>query len=144
MKLKFFSQKVSILYHFRLPPSSSPRIPLPHHDLLITSKKKNISLLPGSTMADLGAHGWVSVAELCIYIPLLLLSLYVCIRQGFYRSSGWVYTFILCLVRVIGPIFQIVARSNPGNTGLIRAAVTLDAIGISPLFLATLGLLSRL
>jgi hypothetical protein len=88
-------------------------------------------------------RGWVSVAELVMYIPAGIISLIICGRHGFRRSTGWIYTFILCLVRVVGAICQILTYSNQ-STNLIDATIIIDSIGISPLLLATLGLLSRL
>lgn len=90
-----------------------------------------------------GSRGYVSIVELIVYIPAFALALFVCIRHGFARSSGWMYTLILCLARVIGAILQLVTYSKP-SVGLYTAVFTIDALGISPLLLATLGMLSRL
>ena len=89
------------------------------------------------------SSGYVSVAELVFYTPGLLLAYLTCSRHGFSRASGWVYTFLLCIVRMAGAICQLVMYSNP-SSGLIAATIILDGIGISPLLLATLGMLSRL
>lgn len=85
----------------------------------------------------------VAAVELAFYIPTTILAIFVCARHGFNRSSGWIYTLILCIVRVVGAIIQLQSRHNPSN-GLIEAKIIVDSIGISPLLLATLGLLSRL
>lgn len=89
------------------------------------------------------ARGWVSVVELIVYIPAILLSIVVCSRHGFNRSSGWIYTLILCIVRIAGAICQLMSYHDH-STGLITAVIIIDSIGLSPLLLATLGLLSRL
>ncbi|KAF7556930.1 hypothetical protein G7Z17_g1056 [Cylindrodendrum hubeiense] len=88
------------------------------------------------------ARGIVSVVEVIVYIPALIAAIIVCSRHGFSRSSGWIYTIILCLVRVIGSVCQLLTYSNH-SSGLLQATIIIDSIGISPLLLATLGMLSR-
>ncbi|KAF2423793.1 hypothetical protein EJ08DRAFT_423000 [Tothia fuscella] len=91
----------------------------------------------------LDSQGAVSIVELIVYFPAITASAIICSRHGFTRSSGWVYTFILCLVRILGAICQLVTYSDH-SSGLIKAVIIIDSIGISPLLLATLGMLSRL
>lgn len=88
-------------------------------------------------------QGIVSIIELVVYIPCLVAAFIVCSRHGFRRSSGWIYTLILCLVRIIGAACQLASYTNNAPS-LIKTALILDSIGLSPLLLATLGLLSRL
>ena len=84
----------------------------------------------------------IALVELIFYIPFLFISAFVCYRHGFSRSSGWLYTVILCIVRIIGGILQFVSH-NDHSTGLLETTLVLDSVGITPLLLATLGLLSR-
>lgn len=63
------------------------------------------------------AHDTVAVLGLIFYIPAFSLALYVCIKQ-------------------------FISNKNP-STGLLQAVLILDSVGISPLLLATLGVLSR-
>jgi len=88
------------------------------------------------------SHGGISIFELVVYFPALLVAIFVCSRHGFGRSSGWVFTLILCLVRIVGACCQL-ATYHSETKGLFEAVIILDSIGISPLLLATLGLLSR-
>jgi hypothetical protein len=88
------------------------------------------------------ARDTIALVELIFYIPFLFLSVFVCSRHGFSRSSGWLYIIILCIVRIIGGILQFVSH-NDHSTGLLEATLVLDSVGITPLLLATLGLLSR-
>lgn len=88
-------------------------------------------------------RGWLAVIELVVYIPALLIALYICKKHGFTRSSGWMYTLILCVVRIAGSICELLTFSN-SSTSIIKTMIILDSIGLSPLLLATLGLLSRL
>jgi hypothetical protein len=94
-------------------------------------------------MVHFDARGWVSVVELCVYIPFIIIAAIVCKRHGFNRSSGFLYTLILCLVRIIGSVCQLLTYHD-SSSGLVKTALILDSVGISPLLLATLGLLSRL
>ncbi|KAJ4400377.1 hypothetical protein N0V91_008733 [Didymella pomorum] len=89
-------------------------------------------------------HGRDTIAliDLIFFSPCLLLSVFVCFRHGFSKSSGWLYTLILCLVRIIGGICQFVSHSDQ-SAGLIQTILILDSVGLAPLLLATLGLLSR-
>ena len=91
---------------------------------------------------EFNARGGVSILELCIFFPSLIGALLICHRHGFNRSSGWIFTLILCLVRVIGACCQL-ATYHDLSSGLIKTTIILDSVGLSPLLLATLGLLSR-
>lgn len=88
------------------------------------------------------ANGIVSVVELVVYIPAIVISFIVCARHGFSRTAGWLYTLILCLVRIVGAVCQLLSYTS-SSTGIIEATIIVDSIGLSPLLLATLGLLSR-
>lgn len=88
------------------------------------------------------SRGGVSIFELIIYFPALITAAIVCGRHGFGLGSGWIFTLILCLVRIIGACCQL-ATYNSSTKGLGKAVLILDSVGISPLLLATLGLLSR-
>jgi hypothetical protein len=89
------------------------------------------------------AQDVVAAIELAVYVPASILAVVICIRHGFNRSSGWIYTLILCTVRIAGAVCQFLSQSNH-STDLIEAKIIIDSIGLSPLLLATLGLLSRL
>lgn len=87
-------------------------------------------------------EGYVSIVELIVYIPSLILAIILCCRHGFTRASGWVYTVVLCIARIAGAICQLLTYSND-STSLLQATLIIDSIGLSPLLLATLGMLSR-
>ncbi|KAF2032367.1 hypothetical protein EK21DRAFT_110042 [Setomelanomma holmii] len=88
------------------------------------------------------ARDVVAGVELAFYIPTSILAIIICVRHGFHRSSGWIFTLILCTVRIAGAICQFISHNNQ-STGLITATIIIDSIGLSPLLLATLGILSR-
>lgn len=84
----------------------------------------------------------VSILELILYVPAISLAIYVCKRHSFHRVSGFIFTFLLCLVRILGACLQLASTQSPSEQ-LLRAVFVLESVGISPLLLATLGLLSR-
>ena len=88
------------------------------------------------------ARGGISILELFIYFPSIAVGLFICYRHGFSRSSGWIFTLILCWIRVIGACCQL-AIYHDHSQGLLETVIILDSVGLSPLLLATLGLLSR-
>ncbi|KAK4032569.1 hypothetical protein C8A01DRAFT_50648 [Parachaetomium inaequale] len=92
----------------------------------------------------LNANSIVAIVELVAYVPAIIVSFMVCLRHGFHRSSGWLYTLALCLIRIIGAACQLATIPNPDDVPLITASVILENIGVTPLLLATLGMLSRL
>ena len=84
----------------------------------------------------------VSILKLVIYTPYLFASIYVCFRMGFMKGSGWIYLSIFCLLRIIGASAQLASISSHSTTPYTIAAIC-DAVGLTPLFLASLGLISR-
>ncbi|TGO58235.1 hypothetical protein BCON_0057g00220 [Botryotinia convoluta] len=84
----------------------------------------------------------VGIGELIVYIPSLFLSVFLAFRHGFGRSAGWYFLIIFCLARIIGPCMSLAAISSP-SVSLYTGALILQNIGLSPLILTTLGLLSR-
>lgn len=87
----------------------------------------------------------LNIAELAIYAPLLLLTLFVIFRHGLRRQSGWIYLAIFCLIRLIGAALGVAAvKKEPSDVSELEWSVILGSVGISPLLLASLGLLKRM
>ena len=86
----------------------------------------------------------LNIAILAIFSPLLLLTLFVIFRHGIHRQSGWIYLSIFCLIRIVGGALGIAAETNPRNTSDLEWSAILGSIGLSPLLLASLGLLKRM
>lgn len=84
----------------------------------------------------------VSILKLAIYTPYLFASLYVCSKMGFMKASGWIYLSIFCLFRIVAAAAQLASISSHSTTPYTIAAV-FDAIGLTPLLLASLGLIAR-
>lgn len=91
-------------------------------------------------MPSLDDHGKLGAAIIPFYMPFLILSFILALRHGFGRNTGWVYLFVLSLMRVLGGALLIAAELvRPINAKLYIAASILEFAGLSPLLLATLG-----
>ena len=84
----------------------------------------------------------LSIANLVFYIPCLFIAAWVSFRHGFSRQSGWIFIFLLSIIRIVGSICQIVSVSSPGES-IDEAWIILSSVGLSPLLLAMLGMLVR-
>lgn len=85
----------------------------------------------------------IAVAELVVYIPAFALALLVFIRQGFTRQLGFLYLVIFTAIRIAGAAVEILSQQNPTNPSDAEWAGILSTIGLSPLLLASTGLLKR-
>lgn len=95
-------------------------------------------------MGHLDYRNGVSIAEIVVYVPSLLIAGFLAFRHGFGRNSGWIYLIIFCLVRILGSSTQLATIANPRSTGLYTSSAIFNNIALSPLTLASLGFLSRL
>jgi hypothetical protein len=84
----------------------------------------------------------VSIYKLVIYIPYLFASIFVCSRHSFRQCSGWIYLSLFCLISIIGASAQL-ASINSHSTLPSTIAAICDVVSLSPLILASLGLISR-
>lgn len=85
----------------------------------------------------------IAIAELAVYIPVAIITLFVVLRHGFHRQLGWIYLFVLSGIRIGGGIMEIRSHNDPGNTNDLEWATILQSVGLSPLLLSSLGLLKR-
>ncbi|KAL6718910.1 Forkhead transcription factor [Lecanora helva] len=89
------------------------------------------------------AREGIAYIELIIYSPAIILAFYTNIRHGFVRQLGWFYLVIFCAIRIASAAMEIVSARNLQNmTNFIWAAI-LSVVGLSPLLLASLGLVKR-
>jgi hypothetical protein len=86
----------------------------------------------------------VAIAELVVYIPIALLSLFVVFRHGFYKQLGWIYLCTFSGIRIGGSIMEILSTKHPENANNKEWATILQSVGLSPLLLSTLGLMKRM
>lgn len=86
----------------------------------------------------------ISMGQITVYSPGLLVAIFLAARHGFGKSSGWLFLIIFCLARLIGPAMQLATISDPKNSDLYVGYAVLNNVGVSPLIMAALGFLSRL
>jgi uncharacterized membrane protein (DUF485 family) len=87
-------------------------------------------------------RGILDVVNLAFYAPVLPISLFIVVRQGFSRKAGWIYLVVLSILRIIGALTGLIAINNPTQS-LIECSTITYGIGVTPLLLAFLGILQR-
>jgi hypothetical protein len=85
----------------------------------------------------------IAIAELCVYIPVFLLTAIAVLRHGFQKQLGWIYLAIFCAIRLAGAGFKIESVQNPTSKTDAEWSAILQSVGLSPLLLASMGLLKR-
>ena len=86
----------------------------------------------------------VAIFRLVYYAPCIVGSLVVAWKHGFLKSSGWIFLSIFSILRVVGAAAQIATIDNLNNNTAFTIALICSVMGLSPLLMATLGLLSRM
>ncbi|KAG1757965.1 hypothetical protein EDB19DRAFT_1660046 [Suillus lakei] len=90
----------------------------------------------------LNTQGILAAVTIAMYVPFLFVSSKVVSRYGISRSDGWIMLLVFCIIRVLGGAFLVAAEEiTPANTGLYIGGFALQASGLSPLLICTLGLL---
>jgi hypothetical protein len=84
----------------------------------------------------------IAIWKLIYYAPALVASIWVSWRHGFAKNSGWIFLAIFSLIRIINSGAQIATISSQSTTPETIALVT-GFLGLSPLLLASLGILAR-
>ena len=85
----------------------------------------------------------IDIAELVIYVILFPLSALVIFRHGMGKNSGWIYLGIFCGIRIASSALGIVSYKHPTSKDDLVWYSILGGVGISPLLLASKGLLTR-
>jgi hypothetical protein len=85
----------------------------------------------------------ISTAKIIYYVPAVLISIFILFRHGFCKNSGWIYLAIFCVVRIINGAAQLATINNSNPATALEIALITGFLGLSPLLLASLGLLSR-
>lgn len=94
-------------------------------------------------MGQVTATDGIAIWKLVFYTFSLIASLAVVFRHGLAKNSGWLFLSIFSTIRLTSAAAQISTISNPTTTAYTVAEIT-AFLGLSPLLLAALGLLSRL
>ncbi|TGO66827.1 hypothetical protein BOTNAR_0053g00200 [Botryotinia narcissicola] len=85
----------------------------------------------------------IAYAEIIAYAIALPMAIFVIFSQSFKKKLGWVYIGLFSVVRIAGAMFELRSIHNPANTSDAKWSIILQSVGLSPLFMATYGLLSR-
>ncbi|GAO14127.1 uncharacterized protein UV8b_06525 [Ustilaginoidea virens] len=94
-------------------------------------------------MPHLDAYDVISVVGIPVYAVFLLCAVYLCAKHGFSKSSGWRFLIVLALARIIGFGMRLGLVNDPTNTSLWIGWMTVTSLGLGPLVLVLLSLLSR-
>ena len=95
-------------------------------------------------MGKISFQDGVAIALLVFYVVCLPLSIWISLRHGLAKASGWVFLVIFAVIRIISASSQLATISQgPLSTAAEVAGIT-SAVGTSALLLSTLGLISRL
>ncbi|KAF2166971.1 hypothetical protein M409DRAFT_54731 [Zasmidium cellare ATCC 36951] len=86
----------------------------------------------------------IAIGQLIFYSPALLTSIYICFKHGFAKASGWIFLVLFSSVRLAGAGARVYLIHNPSSSDAETAALICSILGLSPLLLAWLGLLSRI
>jgi hypothetical protein len=91
----------------------------------------------------LQAYDGIAIAELTFYLFALGGGIFLCIKHGFTKNAAFRSLVILSLARIVGACFRIATISSPDNINLYIGWMTLNGIGLAPLIMLAIGLLSR-
>lgn len=84
----------------------------------------------------------LAIWQLIYFIGTFGCSLWVIAHHGFMKSSGWIFLTIFSIIRIVGCSAQIATITADSETPETIAILT-GFFGLSPLLLATLGIVSR-
>ncbi|KAH7883944.1 hypothetical protein F5I97DRAFT_1938582 [Phlebopus sp. FC_14] len=90
---------------------------------------------------SLDTQGILAAVTIAVYVPFLFLALRIAFKYGL-GERGWLLLFMFTLIRVVGGALLVAAEEiRPAVLGLYIGGYALEASGLSPLLLCTLGLL---
>jgi hypothetical protein len=84
----------------------------------------------------------ISIVQLVFFVPAFGFGIVLALRHGFGKSSGWYFLMALSLLRTVGAVCEIIATKDY-SVGVYTTAIICNSIGLAPLTLLCLGLLSR-
>nr|OQO17116.1 hypothetical protein B0A51_16210 [Rachicladosporium sp. CCFEE 5018] len=96
-------------------------------------------------MSSLDGHGILSIIETAFFSPILLLSIFLCLRHGFRRESGWLYLLLLSLLHLIGSACLLYSETQHStNKNLYITYYVCNSVGTAPLLLLALFQVMRI
>jgi len=86
----------------------------------------------------------IAIFELGAYIPIMNVLLVIIFRHGTWRKQfGWIFLIYFSSIRIVGGVLELLSVSHPDHTGEVKTAIILQAVGLSPLLVASLLFLKR-
>jgi len=85
----------------------------------------------------------VAIATIVVFSFYLIGGVWLCIKHGFHKSSGWRFLIILALARLIGSSLRLATINDPTNDNLYIGWMVLNGLGLGPLVAMLIGLLTR-
>jgi prolipoprotein diacylglyceryltransferase len=84
----------------------------------------------------------LAIAELVLYILFIPIVGYLLLRHGKRGLFGWLYLILFCMLRIVASAMQInnYVQESHGKMPSSTAGI-INSVGISPLLLATGGVL---
>ncbi|KAG6857600.1 hypothetical protein H0H87_010168 [Tephrocybe sp. NHM501043] len=93
-------------------------------------------------MPTLDTHGKIAAAEIAFYTPVAAFTIALVWRYAFRRDAGWLFLFIFSAVRIAeGALVLAGELTAQPKVDLFIAAYVLQAAGLAPLLLSTIGFL---
>ncbi|KAH7929343.1 hypothetical protein BV22DRAFT_131576 [Leucogyrophana mollusca] len=90
---------------------------------------------------SLNTQGILAAVTIALYVPFLFFTFRVAYKYGI-AGEGWILLFMFSLIRVVGGALLVAAEEiTPPVIGLYIGGYALEASGLSPLLLSSLGLL---
>lgn len=83
----------------------------------------------------------LALAEIIFYAIATIPAFYCFAKHGKHGLLGWLYVILMCALRLVGNSMAYHAMSTTGQPNV--AASIINGIGLSPLLMASLGLLSE-
>lgn len=84
----------------------------------------------------------IAVVQLPLYFIFTTLATIIFFKHGFQYSAAWRNIKTLCLIRILGSCLRLASLGSATNTGLYKGWVILNDLGMVPLLLMILGVLS--
>lgn len=92
---------------------------------------------------ELSEFNYISVVQILVYVPIVAISIILCLRHGWGAEAGWSLLLFFSLSRVVGASLQLATTAQPHNIGLLFGALTLQGVGVSDLIILLLALIKR-
>jgi len=90
-------------------------------------------------MPALDARGIIAAVQIALYVLIAVVAGALVARFALRRDAGWLFLFVLALTRVTDGALIAAGESAKTKSDLFTPAYTLQAAGLAPLMLASLG-----